>query len=85
MFLLHITLRNAIIGCNAGISYPSHLSLITVSDSCIHTINNAEMLLDSRAIMKMKASYMNQTSPLHIALWNRVVGCNVGISYPSHL
>ncbi len=68
MPLLHITLRNAVIGYNAGVSYPSHLSLIAVSGSCIHTINNVEMLLDSRAIMKMKASYVNQTSPLHIAL-----------------
>ncbi len=67
-FLLHITLRNAIVGCNVGISYPSHLSLIAVYDSYIHTINNAKMILDNCAIMKMKASYVNQTSPLHIAL-----------------
>ncbi len=71
--LLHINLRNAIIGCNAVVSYLSHLSLITVSDSSIHTIINMEMLLDNCAIMKMKASYVNQTSPLHIALWNKIV------------
>ncbi len=55
----------------------SHLSLIAVPSSCIHTINNVEMLLDNHAIMKMKASYVNPTSPLHITLWNRVMWISI--------